>query len=123
MSEMKGVKNGFGTDWDSSEAEGFYKKLFGLDKEYHYADPQRDWTVERAERSKSLGGLEYSTEYIKLYNLLSRCRSCKQWKKETPCYRAYFYPPIFINDLLIKSFVSSKSSIFLIVSSKSPVPK
>lgn len=29
----------------------------------------------------SLGSIEYSVEYIKLYNLLSRCKGCRNYRK------------------------------------------
>jgi len=78
MSGMKGVKVGdMEKVWDTSEAEQLYKKLFGLDKEYHYDDPQRDYTVERAERSKQLGGVEVNLELIRNYTARNICRRCK----------------------------------------------
>ena len=80
MSGMKGVTE-FGTDmetdmWDTTEAEQLYKKLFGMDKEYHYADPGRDLAVEKAERSKSLGGMEVNTDIIRNYTAKRICRHC-----------------------------------------------
>ena len=76
MSGMKGVTVGMEDPWDTTEAEQLYKKLFGMDKEYHYADPGRDWTVEKAERSKQLGGIEINTDIIRNYNAKSICRHC-----------------------------------------------
>ena len=63
-------------EWDTKEAEQLYKKLFGLDREYHYADPGRDLAIEKAERSKQLGGLEISMDLIRNYQAKSICRHC-----------------------------------------------
>ena len=39
----------------------------------------------------NLGSIEYSVEYIRLYNLLYRCKSCREWrKKEKPGTKRQF---------------------------------
>ncbi len=67
-----------------------------------------------------------ATSYLKIYNLLNiRSKICKHTLTlaKIPNSLRFYYPPIFINERFINSFVSSKSILFFIVNSKSPVPK
>lgn len=80
MTQAKCVTE-FGTttdlQWENVEkAKEFYEQLWGLNREYSFADPGRDYTVEKAERSESLGGMEVNLDLIRNYQAKRICRRC-----------------------------------------------
>jgi len=106
MSGMKGVTEfgtaGMETDlkWESvKEAEEFYRRYFGMDKEYSFADPQRDYKTVDESKIKA-GGMEINLDLIRNYQAKNICRRC--WALRTLGMCIYEYNKVKVQKTVFR---------------------
>lgn len=92
-----------GTDmekvWDTSEAEEFYRRYFGMDKEYSFANPQRDYKTVDEEKLKA-GGMEVNLELIRNYQARQICKHC--WALRTLGMCIYEYNKVKVQKTVFR---------------------